>query len=164
MKAKRSLSNSFDHLLKRKASKDDFNPILKDLTLPIVPINRESSPISPHSSNQDISEREPEEARSRSSTFGSQNDLKERLAVKEHQNKSSLSPERSLNEKGPKSPMMDMYVPEIDSAVSNSPYLIHDNISDFSKSAAVPNRIRTKKGLPRSPIWVPGGRPFSNGW
>lgn len=35
MKAKRSLSNSFDHLLKRKGSKDDFNIGKSDMTLPV---------------------------------------------------------------------------------------------------------------------------------
>ncbi|KAL1139491.1 hypothetical protein AAG570_006475 [Ranatra chinensis] len=34
MKAKRSLTNSFDQLLKRKGSRDDFSPILKELSLP----------------------------------------------------------------------------------------------------------------------------------
>lgn len=36
MKAKRSLSNSFDQLLKRKASKDDFGATLKEMNLPIA--------------------------------------------------------------------------------------------------------------------------------
>lgn len=35
MKAKRSLTNSFDHLLKRKGSRDDFGPILKEMSLPM---------------------------------------------------------------------------------------------------------------------------------
>ena len=34
MKAKRSLTSSFDHLLKRKGSRDDFGPIIKELSLP----------------------------------------------------------------------------------------------------------------------------------
>ena len=34
MKAKRSLTNSFDQLLKRKGSKDDFGPIMKEFSLP----------------------------------------------------------------------------------------------------------------------------------
>lgn len=33
-KAKRSLTSSFDHLLKRKASKDDFGVLAKELSLP----------------------------------------------------------------------------------------------------------------------------------
>ncbi|KAJ9593467.1 hypothetical protein L9F63_014996, partial [Diploptera punctata] len=34
MKAKRSLTSSFDQLLKRKGSRDDFGPIIKELSLP----------------------------------------------------------------------------------------------------------------------------------
>lgn len=37
MKAKRSLSSSFEHLLKRKGSRDDFGAhIPRDLSLPIT--------------------------------------------------------------------------------------------------------------------------------
>ncbi|KAK3920280.1 TBC1 domain family member 4 [Frankliniella fusca] len=35
MKAKRSLTSSFDHLLKRRGSRDDFNPMAKEHSLPI---------------------------------------------------------------------------------------------------------------------------------
>ncbi|KAE8738575.1 hypothetical protein FOCC_FOCC015938 [Frankliniella occidentalis] len=35
MKAKRSLTSSFDHLLKRRGSRDDFNPMAKEQSLPI---------------------------------------------------------------------------------------------------------------------------------
>lgn len=42
MKAKRSLTSSFDNLLKRRASRDDFNPNLKEMTLPVNPILRVS--------------------------------------------------------------------------------------------------------------------------
>ncbi|KAJ4444134.1 hypothetical protein ANN_05923 [Periplaneta americana] len=35
MKAKRSLTSSFDQLLKRKGSRDDFGPIVKELSLPM---------------------------------------------------------------------------------------------------------------------------------
>lgn len=35
MKAKRSLTSSFDQLLKRKGSRDDFEPIVKELSLPM---------------------------------------------------------------------------------------------------------------------------------
>ncbi|XP_066991289.2 TBC1 domain family member 1 isoform X2 [Anabrus simplex] len=35
MKAKRSLTSSFDQLLKRKGSRDDFGPIMKELSLPM---------------------------------------------------------------------------------------------------------------------------------
>ena len=34
MKAKRSLTSSFDQLLKRKGSRDDFGPIIKEMSLP----------------------------------------------------------------------------------------------------------------------------------
>lgn len=37
MKAKRSLSNSFDHLLKRKNSKDDIGIAQKEITKLLVP-------------------------------------------------------------------------------------------------------------------------------
>lgn len=40
MKAKRSLSNSFDHLLKRRSSRDDNYLLHKDMTLPISSANR----------------------------------------------------------------------------------------------------------------------------
>ncbi|KAJ1520558.1 hypothetical protein ONE63_003673 [Megalurothrips usitatus] len=35
MKAKRSLTSSFDHLLKRRGSRDDFNPMAKEHSLPM---------------------------------------------------------------------------------------------------------------------------------
>jgi len=35
MKAKRSLTSSFDHLLKRRGSRDDFGPMTKELSLPM---------------------------------------------------------------------------------------------------------------------------------
>lgn len=35
MKAKRSLTSSFDHLLKRRGSRDDFNPMAKEHSLPV---------------------------------------------------------------------------------------------------------------------------------
>lgn len=44
MKAKRSLTNSFDHLLKRKGSRDDFGPQLREMN---ANISRVSSLISP---------------------------------------------------------------------------------------------------------------------
>lgn len=103
-KAKRS----FDQLLKRRMSREDFSGSVKGLNLPI---NRESSP-----SINDISDRESE-PRSRSSTIGSQNDLKDaHLNVRDNQ-KCSVSPEKCLqNEKALKSPMMDIFL-----KVGNSP-------------------------------------------
>lgn len=35
MKAKKSLTNSFDHLLKRRGSRDDFNPMAREHSLPM---------------------------------------------------------------------------------------------------------------------------------
>lgn len=35
MKAKKSLTNSFDHLLKRRGSRDDFNPMTREHSLPM---------------------------------------------------------------------------------------------------------------------------------
>lgn len=86
MKAKRSLTNSFDHLMKRKGSKDDFglgsqNQLNKAGML---------SPMSPSGSGPlPIADVSPESNRPRS------------LRV---------SPEQqiSLNTASPKSPMMDM--------------------------------------------------------
>ncbi|XP_017777394.1 PREDICTED: TBC1 domain family member 1 isoform X2 [Nicrophorus vespilloides] len=86
MKAKRSLSNSFDHLMKRRASKDDFSiPSSKELSL------NECSP------NADASDSEG--FRSRSSTVSS-------MDLKDHCIKESASPERGA---GLKSPMMDIF-------------------------------------------------------
>lgn len=128
-KAKRSLTNSFDQLLKRKGSRDDFGATLKGMNLPIAnnlnrvstetPIRwlsyeflyylQESSPHSPAPSIVDISDKESEGTRSRSSTIGSQNDLKDHLSIREQGHKGSVSPDRSIgSEKGVKSPMMDM--------------------------------------------------------
>ncbi|KAF2898747.1 hypothetical protein ILUMI_07429 [Ignelater luminosus] len=111
-KARRTLTNSFDNLLKRKASRDDLAPILRDMTLPINVATREMSPHSPSSSFIDSSDRESEGFRSRSSTIGSQSDIKEsRLNVKENLPKLSISPDRTIStsEKTLKSPMMDIF-------------------------------------------------------
>ncbi|KAK4878197.1 hypothetical protein RN001_010703 [Aquatica leii] len=95
-KAKRTLTNSFDNLLKRKSSKDDISSVIKDMTLPI---SREASP---HVG--DSSDKESDGFRSRSSTVGSQSDVKEsRLHVKD--NKMLVSPEKY----SAKSPMMDIF-------------------------------------------------------
>lgn len=55
----------------------------------------------------DISDKESEASRSRSSTIGSQSDIKERLHTHSGHRKESISPEKGP-EKGPKSPLMDM--------------------------------------------------------
>ncbi|XP_044260359.1 TBC1 domain family member 1 isoform X2 [Tribolium madens] len=107
MKAKRSLTNSFE-MLKRKASKDDFGASLREMNLPIAALNRENSP---HSPTIEVSEGDSEGMRSRSSTIGSQNDLKEsHLTVQE--TKSSVSPDRCVTtpDRTPKSPMMDIFL------------------------------------------------------
>ncbi|XP_015836514.1 TBC1 domain family member 1 isoform X1 [Tribolium castaneum] len=97
MKAKRSLTNSFE-MLKRKASKDDFGASLREM-------NRENSP---HSPTIEVSDKDSEGMRSRSSTIGSQSDL--HLMVQE--TKSSVSPDRSVTtpDRTPKSPMMDIFL------------------------------------------------------
>ncbi|KAJ3650813.1 hypothetical protein Zmor_016892, partial [Zophobas morio] len=108
MKAKRSLTNSFE-MLKRKASKDDFGATLREMNLPIASLNRENSP---HSPTIEVSDRESEGTRSRSSTIGSQSDLRDvHLAVHDY-NKNSVSPDRSVTtpDKTPKSPMMDIFL------------------------------------------------------
>lgn len=68
------------------------------------------SPHSPSSSFIDSSDRESEGFRSRSSTVGSQSDIKEsRLNVRENLPTLSISPDRNIpSEKTLKSPMMDM--------------------------------------------------------
>nr|XP_023016210.1 TBC1 domain family member 1 [Leptinotarsa decemlineata] len=119
-KAKRSLSNSFEHFLKRKGSRDDFGGSLKGLNLPINSnFNKDCLSHSPSpSTNNDTSDRESEGTRSRSSTIGSQNDLRDtHLSVRDNNHKDSYSPERVFgSEKAPKSPMMDIFM-----KVGNSP-------------------------------------------
>ncbi|KAG5877735.1 hypothetical protein JTB14_000713 [Gonioctena quinquepunctata] len=119
-KAKRSLSNSFDQLLRRKGSKDDFGASLRGLSLPVNNnFNKDCSPVSSHTSiNNDNSDRESDGSRSRSSTIGSQSDLKDaHHSVQDKRFKGSMSPERSIgSEKGLKSPMMDIFI-----KVGNSP-------------------------------------------
>lgn len=79
-KAKRSLTSSFDHLLKRKASRDDFGPANKDLSLPV---NREPSPNCGETDSMENGE----------------------VATETNSRRGSVSPDKNL-----KSPMMDMYV------------------------------------------------------
>ncbi|XP_050340812.1 TBC1 domain family member 4 isoform X2 [Bactrocera neohumeralis] len=92
MKAKRSLTNSFDHLLKRKASKDDIG-IAHDLRDHQI---REKS-AEPHPVSRSGNETPPEGFRSRSNTIG------------------SASPSKP-NAEHLKSPMMDIFI-----KVGNSP-------------------------------------------
>nr|XP_036233746.1 TBC1 domain family member 4 isoform X5 [Bactrocera oleae] len=92
MKAKRSLTNSFDHLLKRKASKDDIG-IAHDLRDNQI---REKS-AEPHPVSRSGNETPPEGFRSRSNTIG------------------SASPSKP-NAEHLKSPMMDIFI-----KVGNSP-------------------------------------------
>ncbi|XP_049824909.1 TBC1 domain family member 1 isoform X2 [Aethina tumida] len=102
-KAKRSLTSSFE-MLKRKASKDDFGPSMKDMNLPVSRnFMKEASP-------NDISDKESEGTRSRSSTIGSQSDLNH-LTINKDNQKASVSPDKQL-----KSPMMDIFL-----KVGNSP-------------------------------------------
>ncbi|KAK9886460.1 hypothetical protein WA026_016743 [Henosepilachna vigintioctopunctata] len=103
MKAKRSLSNSFE-MLKKRASREDFSATLREMN---STLNKEVSP-SP-SMNNDQSDRESEGMRSRSSTFGSQSDIKDCLrSVKDNSSQKSNSPERQVH-KIPKSPIMDIF-------------------------------------------------------
>ncbi|XP_044764233.1 TBC1 domain family member 1 isoform X2 [Coccinella septempunctata] len=98
-KAKRSISNSFE-MLKKRASRDDFSATLREMKLPL---NRESSPYSPSkTSAQDLSDRDSEGMRSRSSTIGSQQDSEFHLSTNKN------SPEKQTD-KSVKSPMMDIF-------------------------------------------------------
>ncbi|VEN42372.1 unnamed protein product [Callosobruchus maculatus] len=120
-KAKRSLTNSFDQLLKRKGSRDDFGSSLRNLNLPITNnLNREHSP-SPGVDQNDS-------PRSRSSIVESHGELNH-LQVKDNQ-KDTVSPERSTgSDKGLKSPMMDIFL-----KVGNSP-------KSASSEDSSPNRL-----------------------
>ncbi|XP_046476943.1 TBC1 domain family member 1 isoform X1 [Neodiprion pinetum] len=99
MKAKRSLTNSFDHLMKRKGSRDDFgfNPNMRDSMLQFnSPANQKEESQSPVSSVGSGLDNCPDSNRPRS------------LRV---------SPEQQLSvNTGPKSPMMDIFL-----KVGNSP-------------------------------------------
>lgn len=90
-KAKRSLTSSFDHLLKRKASKDDLGT-RGELILSVN--NREPSPTC--SGDGTIGSEQ------HNSIYGTQSELNHRL-VEEDPRRGSISPEKNL-----KSPMMDM--------------------------------------------------------
>ncbi|XP_057670519.1 TBC1 domain family member 1 isoform X1 [Diorhabda carinulata] len=132
-KAKRS----FDQLLKRRISKEDFGVTSRGLNLPI---NRESSP-----SVNDISDRESE-PRSRSSTIGSQNDLKDTHLNVRDNNKSSVSPEKSLQcEKGLKSPMMDIFLKVGNSHKTTIPDVGSLNRDAGSWRQAIFKRVATPK-------------------
>ncbi|XP_072388131.1 TBC1 domain family member 1-like isoform X2 [Diabrotica undecimpunctata] len=104
-KAKRSLSNSFDQLLKRRVSKDDLGVSPKGLNLPINNNLKETS-----SNASDLSDRESDGCRSQTSTIGSQADITD-----SHNYSGSL--EKGIRiEKEAKSPMMDIFL-----KVGNSP-------------------------------------------
>ncbi|KRT81727.1 GTPase activator protein [Oryctes borbonicus] len=118
MKAKRSLTTSFDNLLKRKASRDDFNPALKEMTLPLHPTHREASPNATNESDS-------EESISRSSTAGSHNDLRENHTVVSKEINIVRTPDKNTTDKTPKSPMLDIFL-----KVGSSPKTVgEDNIS-----------------------------------
>ncbi|XP_065357640.1 TBC1 domain family member 4 isoform X2 [Calliphora vicina] len=96
MKAKRSLTNSFDHLLKRKASKDDIGASTLAIREHKI---RESSAEPKLEAGKDDADSPPEAFRSRSNTIGSIN----------------ASPSKPTAEQL-KSPMMDIFI-----KVGNSP-------------------------------------------
>ncbi|KAK9754151.1 protein of unknown function (DUF3350) [Popillia japonica] len=100
MKAKRSLTSSFDNLLKRRASRDDFNPNLKEMTLPVNPILRENSP----------NESDSEGSMSRSSTAGSHSDLQENNSAPKDVTSTPVVKNLAIVEKPPKSPMLDIFL------------------------------------------------------
>jgi len=91
MKAKRSLTNSFDNLMKRKGSRDDFGlgPQLRDMNHLSTGIQKYGSQSPDNSRQSSILDISPESSRPRS------------LRV---------SPEQQIVNNGPKSSMMDMLV------------------------------------------------------
>lgn len=91
MKAKRSLTNSFDNLMKRKGSRDDFSfgPQLKDSNHLNMTIQKNGSQSPENSRQSSILDTSPESSRPRS------------LRV---------SPEQAIVNSGSKSSMMDMLV------------------------------------------------------
>lgn len=119
-KAKKTLTNSFDQFLKRRSSTNDVASTLRNMSLPITNnLNRESSPSAPTTtiSESSTSDKDSEGFRSRSSTIDSQYEKDNHLSVK-NAKQLSISPERSISisDKGPKSPMMDIFL-----KVGNSP-------------------------------------------
>ncbi|XP_025830645.1 TBC1 domain family member 1 isoform X3 [Agrilus planipennis] len=123
MKAKRSLTNSFDNLLKRRSSRDDVGATFnRDMTLPIHSSLKEG--MSPASANfQETSDRESEGSHS-PSTLGSQSDLRDpKNGNPEPQTQSNVSPERTgtATDKGLKSPMMDIFM-KVGSSPKSVPY------------------------------------------
>ncbi|XP_026825677.1 TBC1 domain family member 1 isoform X2 [Ooceraea biroi] len=97
MKAKRSLTNSFDNLMKRKGSRDDFSlgPQLRDSNHVNTGIQKNGSQSPDNSRQSSILDISPESSRPRS------------LRV---------SPEQQIVNNGPKSSMMDIFL-----KVGNSP-------------------------------------------
>lgn len=120
MKAKRSLTNSFDHLLKRKGSRDDFGPQLREMNLNV---SREASPAvqTLDVPGSDMSESANSPTRSRTSTISSING-------------DDRSPTGSIagdvaGEKQLKSPMMDIFFKVGSSPKSPAKDAIIDNKS-----------------------------------
>nr|CAD7257969.1 unnamed protein product [Timema shepardi] len=75
MKAKRSLTSSFDQLLKRKVSRDDFGPIInKEISLPMnAALCKEAQSSTSNVESAENSDETREEMRPRSSTVGTSN-------------------------------------------------------------------------------------------
>nr|CAD7397342.1 unnamed protein product [Timema poppensis] len=75
MKAKRSLTSSFDQLLKRKVSRDDFGPIInKEISLPMnAALCKEAQSSTSNVESSENSDETREEMRPRSSTVGTSN-------------------------------------------------------------------------------------------
>ncbi|XP_060532714.1 TBC1 domain family member 1 isoform X2 [Cylas formicarius] len=130
-KAKKSLTNSFDQFLKRRASTTDSGGNLRNMSLPIVNnLNKESSPhpsghtpsISASVSEASVSDKDSDGFRSRTSTMESHSEAKDIHLSVRNAKQSSVSPDRSVSgsEKGLKSPMMDIFL-----KVGNSPKTSH---------------------------------------
>ncbi|XP_034235387.1 TBC1 domain family member 1 isoform X2 [Thrips palmi] len=92
MKAKRSLTSSFDHLLKRRGSRDDFNPMAKEHSLPInaslCKENGSANRSSPSANGvptlelpPDHDENSSDPHRPRSSTIGSGEAMKKEMSL-----------------------------------------------------------------------------------
>ncbi|XP_030755197.1 TBC1 domain family member 1 isoform X2 [Sitophilus oryzae] len=134
-KAKKSLTNSFDQFLKRKASSNDFGPNMKNMSLPITNnLNKESSSIASAAapiSESSASDKDSESFRSRSSTIESQSEGKDQYLHVKNTKQSSVSPDRSLagSDKTLKSPMLDIFL-----KVGNSPKITNPEDDSGSKT------------------------------
>ncbi|XP_076254092.1 PTB_TBC1D1_like and TBC domain-containing protein plx isoform X2 [Rhynchophorus ferrugineus] len=131
-KAKKSLTNSFDQFLKRKASHHDFSTNMKNMTLPITNnLNKDSSPSATAPiSESSTSDKDSESFRSRSSTIESQHEGKDHYLQVRNNKHSSVSPDRSTvgSDKGLKSPMLDIFM-----KVGNSPKVSHGDDDSVNK-------------------------------